>query len=50
MESGDQLMVTTFQMLEVIKEVLPTMAGRAWRMMPWVWEVEEEEEEVEAMA
>lgn len=31
-------------MLEVIKEALPTMAGRAWRMTPWEWEVEEEEE------
>lgn len=33
-------------MLEVIKEALPTMAGRAWRMTPWEWE----EEEVEVMA
>lgn len=50
MESGGdrQLLVTTIQMLEVIKEALPTMAGRAWRMTPWAWEVEGEE--VEAMA
>lgn len=46
MENGDQqLLVTTIQMLEVIKEALPTMAGKAWRMTPWAWEVEE----VEAM-
>lgn len=39
-------------MLEVIKETLPTMAGRAWRMTPSAWEVEVEVEveEVEAMA
>lgn len=49
MESGDhQLLVTTIQMLEVIKEARLTMAGRAWRMTPWAWEevvvvVEEEE-------
>lgn len=49
MENGDQqLLVTTIQMLEVIKEALPTMAGRAWRMTPWAWEAEGEE--VEAMA
>lgn len=49
MENGDQqLLVTTFQMLEVIKEALPTMAGRAWKMMPWAWEAEGEE--AEAMA
>lgn len=49
MENGDQqLLVTTIQMLEVRKETLPTMAGRAWRMTPWAWEVEGEE--VEAMA
>lgn len=49
MENGDQqLLVTTFQMLEVIKEALPTMAGRAWKMTPWAWEAEGEE--AEAMA
>lgn len=48
MENGDQqLLVTTSQMLEVIKEALPTMAGRAWRMTPWAWV--EQGEEVEAM-
>lgn len=46
MENGDQqLLVITFQMLEVIKEALPTMAGRAWKMTPWAWEVEGEEAE-----
>lgn len=49
MENGDQqLLVIAIQMLEVIKEALPTMAGRAWRMTPWA--LEEQGEEVEAMA
>lgn len=44
MENGDQqLLESTIQMLEVIKEALPTMAGRAWRMTPWAWEGEEVE-------
>lgn len=46
MESGDQqLPVTTIQMVGVIKEAPPTMAGRAWRMTLWAWEVEGQEEE-----
>lgn len=44
MENGDQqLLLTTIQMLEVIKEALPTMAGRALKMTPWAWEGEEVE-------
>lgn len=45
MESGHQQPpLTTTQMLEVIKEALPTMAGKAWRMTPWAWEEPEGEE------
>lgn len=43
-----QRLVTTLQMLEVTKEALLTMAGKAWRMTPWEWE--EQWEAVEAMA
>lgn len=48
MANGVQQLLLTIQMLEVIKEALLTMAGRAWRMTPWGWEGEGEE--VEAMA
>lgn len=35
--SGDpQPLVKPTQMLEILKEVQATMAGGAWRMMPWV--------------
>lgn len=38
MDNGDQQLLATLQILQVTKERLPAMAGRAWRMMPWVWE------------